>query len=391
MTSPIALVGVSIPRSGHHHLASMLQALLGDDLSYCEFYSDAECCRSVPCTRGGAARVRYQKGHDLDLALPVDLPGVRYLVQYRDPVAEAVSDRELFLSATGFTTPPTSDQYTHWLAGKVRYFAGFAGKWLRRPLREVLVIDYDRLVADPVSVLDEVCRHVGISRSREAIEQVSSREAGIVRRPPIALAGGPPIEFSPRRIEESRVLPARPPRGVRVGGPAARARAGVEAPPAPRGSAADRVVGTRGERRAGGDRRPRRCRSATDRRARHVAGARIPAPGRRAARGRDRWCVHRTRLRSSVLAELAPSDPEILFLLADVYRGDATRELAVDVGRRVVDELPASAGHRLFYAVLLDEAGRHDDAVREALHAQQLGIIDPHHHALFRQVTGQAV
>ncbi len=390
MTSPIALVGVSIPRSGHHHLASMLQASLGDDLSYCEFYSDAECCRSVPCTRGGAARVRYQKGHDLDLALPVDLPGVRYLVQYRDPVAEAVSDRELFLSATGFTTPPTSDQYTHWLAGKVRYFAGFAGKWLRRPLPEVLVIDYDRLVADPVSVLDEVCRHIGISRSREAIEQVSSREAGIVRRPPIALAGGPPIEFSPRRIEES---------------PCFRPDLLAEYESA----VLERVPELESKRRLPRVDRPQTALSAL------VESAELAATGDHAGAGRRLtdalvpWPEHAylhlaagrlavetgdvSTARAAIerAAELAPSDPEILFLLADVYRGDATRELAVDVGRRVVDELPASAGHRLFYAVLLDEAGRHDDAVREALHAQQLGIIDPHHHALFRQVTGQAV
>lgn len=379
-----AMVGVSIPRSGHHYLASLLQAVLGDDLSYCEFYSVPDCCRSVPCAVDTPARFRYQKGHDLDLALPVDLADVLYLVQYRDPVAEAVSDRELFLSATGFSTPPTADQYTHWLAGKVRYYAGFFDKWLRQPRSTVLAIDYDRLTADPAEVLEAVCGRIGATRTLESIRAAVAREAGVVRRPPIAPAGEPlPASgFVPRRIENSPCFQpdvlAEYEAAVLERVPELASKRRFPRAEAPRSALAALVESA--EREAVGD-RAGASRRLVEALAVWPEHAYLHlAAGRLAAGAEARTAFERA-------AELSPADPEILFLLADSYRAAGERALAVDVGRRIVEELPGSTGHRLFYAVVLSEAGRHAEALAEAEQARRLGLTDPHHHELYRQVA----
>jgi len=392
-SSGTSLVGVSIPRSGHHYLASLLQAVLGDDLSYCEFYSVQDCCRSVPCSVGNAARFTYQKGHDLDLTMPVDLTGVLYLVQYRDPVAEAVSDRELFLAATGFTTLPSADQYSHWLAGKTLYYAGFFAKWLRRPIPTVLAVDYERLVGDPVGVLEEVCLRIGAVRSRDAIQEAVAREAGVVRRPPIAPGGESRSMdgFVPRRVEDSPCYQAE-------------ILSEFEA------AVLDRVPELSSKRRLPRPEGPPSALSTLVESAELVAIGDYAGAGRRLADGLARCPVNaylhlaagrlaaaaggtaasEARAAFQRAAELSPTDPEILFVLADAYRSAGETELAVGVGRRIVAELPGSVGHRLFYAVLLSEAGRDEDALGEASHAGQQGITDPHHHELVRQVSERA-
>lgn len=393
MTSPEirSIVGVSIPRSGHHYLQSLLQAVLDGDLSYCEFYSAQECCRSVPCTVRPTTRFRYQKGHDLDLALPVDLPDVLYLVQYRDPVAEAVSDRELFLSATGFVTPPTADQYTHWLAGKVRYLDGFFAKWLRNPMPSVLAIDYDRLVADPAGVVEDICNRLGAPHDRRRIEEAIADHAGIARRPPIVTAAEERVAFVPRRIEESVAyvpeLLAEYEAAVLARVPELAAKRRLSRPDVPRTALSALVEA--GESLAGGDREAARRRLTEalaawpDNAYVHLALGRLEAAGGAVAAREALAAFERA-------AHHSPADPEILFLLADAYRGAGERDAAVGVGSRIVAELPASVGHRLFLAVLLSEAGRDDEAVQEAEHARDLGLTDPHHHALYRQVSEQA-
>ena len=90
----VHLVGASIPRSGHHFLVQILQQLLGPAFAHCEFYGPDDCCRSIPCRRFGDVQLFFQKNHDLDLTLPASLEGVTYVVQYRDPVMSALSDRE---------------------------------------------------------------------------------------------------------------------------------------------------------------------------------------------------------------------------------------------------------------------------------------------------------
>lgn len=97
----IFLLGVSIPRSGHHFLATLLEQALGADIRYCEDHSKDDCCKDVPCSRARQHRVIYQKNHDMELTLDANLPGVSYLVQFREPIPAVVSDRELFAAVYG--------------------------------------------------------------------------------------------------------------------------------------------------------------------------------------------------------------------------------------------------------------------------------------------------
>ena len=90
---------------------------MGEDLRYCEFYTPFDCCRQIPCRRTDA-RVVFQKNHDLDLGLDPHLPGCLYVVQYRSPLLEALSDRELLESVS----PEFAGDEEHtlvWLARKV--------------------------------------------------------------------------------------------------------------------------------------------------------------------------------------------------------------------------------------------------------------------------------
>ncbi|MBV9693198.1 MAG: hypothetical protein JO261_05815, partial [Alphaproteobacteria bacterium] len=116
------LIGASIPRSGHHFLADMLTRYFGRELYYCESYTPADCCRTVPCTRRGDFRFIYQKSHDRDFRLPADVADALYLIQYRHPVAETLSDRELDLKdAVGrpsLAYRRTREGYMTWLAAK---------------------------------------------------------------------------------------------------------------------------------------------------------------------------------------------------------------------------------------------------------------------------------
>src|SRR5580698_984672 len=96
-SAPKVMIGASIPRSGHHFLQNLMTTYYGPELYYCEFYNPANCCKNVPCTRRGEHKVIYQKNHDTDLALSPNVDDALYIIQYRHPVPEALSDRELDL------------------------------------------------------------------------------------------------------------------------------------------------------------------------------------------------------------------------------------------------------------------------------------------------------
>ncbi|HTT99478.1 MAG TPA: hypothetical protein VMF58_15630 [Rhizomicrobium sp.] len=151
--NPRILVGASIPRSGHHFLADMMTAYYGPDIYYCEYYTLPSCCRAVPCTRRGAHRVIYQKSHDRDFKLPADVSDALYLIQYRHPVPEALSDRELDLQ-DGFGRPSLAYRstlfgYQNWLAGKAIYYRRFHDKWIAPKFSNAVYLDYADLAADP--------------------------------------------------------------------------------------------------------------------------------------------------------------------------------------------------------------------------------------------------
>jgi tetratricopeptide (TPR) repeat protein len=155
--NPRILVGASIPRSGHHFLADMMTAYYGDDLYYCEYYTLPSCCRSVPCTRRGNHRIVYQKSHDRDFSLAAGVQEALYLIQYRQPVPEALSDRELELKEKpgrpSLAYRQTHAGYLNWLASKAIYYRKFHDKWIAGKLPNAIYLDYAELASDPKKFL----------------------------------------------------------------------------------------------------------------------------------------------------------------------------------------------------------------------------------------------
>jgi len=180
--NPRILIGASIPRSGHHFLADMMTAYYGNDLYYCEYYTLPSCCRAVPCTRRGAHNIIYQKSHDRDFKLAADVAHALYLIQYRHPVPEALSDRELDLQDS-FGRPSLAYRRTHagymnWLAGKAIYYRRFHDKWIAPKLANAIYLDYAPLAADPKKFLKTIVEQTSGSaddaRLDAAIEKTRS-------------------------------------------------------------------------------------------------------------------------------------------------------------------------------------------------------------------------
>lgn len=155
------LVGASLPRSGHHHLERLLGLALGDRFGYCEFYVPSGCCGQVPCTRAEPP-VRFQKHHDFDGTLARDLPGVHYVVQHREPVGAAVSDRELYVRRHNPALVDDAGDHEHWLALQALQHVAFVAKWVLRPPAASTVIDYADLVADPAGVVLRLLADAGV-------------------------------------------------------------------------------------------------------------------------------------------------------------------------------------------------------------------------------------
>lgn len=146
------LVGASLPRSGHHHLERLLGAVLGDQLRYCEYYVPTGCCRSVPCTRVGAS-ITFQKNHDFDGTLPKDLAGCHYVVQHREPVGGALSDRELYVRQHNAELAHDEAEHERWLAQRAVQHVAFVRKWVHDPPPVATVLDYAALRSDPAGAV----------------------------------------------------------------------------------------------------------------------------------------------------------------------------------------------------------------------------------------------
>src|SRR5262249_12953662 len=140
-----SLIGASIPRSGHHFLQRILSGYFGDSLRYCQWYGPRDCCRQVPCIRTDH-EVIYQKSHDLDFELPRDVAKALYIVQYRPPVPEALSDRELMTDTfahESFEYRRTRESYAWWLASKAAYYRRFHDKWFRHRVSNGVYLNYE--------------------------------------------------------------------------------------------------------------------------------------------------------------------------------------------------------------------------------------------------------
>jgi hypothetical protein len=157
----VHVLGVSMPRSGHHLLEMILKNSLGDKFDYCEFYED-NCCKSIPCKLHGnrlsvKGRLFFQKSHDFDLNDPILIPGVFRVVQYRSPVPRSLSNYELHLRR-GFEDNLRT--FRRFLVGEALYFCNFYNKWIEKPSSKLFLLSYEELTADPLRALLPFFRYI---------------------------------------------------------------------------------------------------------------------------------------------------------------------------------------------------------------------------------------
>jgi hypothetical protein len=181
-TNPQILIGASIPRSGHHFLADLMTGYFGRDLYYCETYTPANCCKSVPCTKRGGFRYIYQKSHDRLFKLPPDISDALYLIQYRHPVPEALSDRELDIKDTlgrpSLSYRASRAGFTTWLAAKAVYYRKFHDKWLARRLPNAVYLDYAQFAAQPDEMMREIITRSGMELDEARLARVIEKKGG---------------------------------------------------------------------------------------------------------------------------------------------------------------------------------------------------------------------
>ncbi len=189
------VLGVSLPRSGHHYLVSMLREYLHDGFSYCEFYQTADCCRQIPCTKSAASsgKIYVQKSHDFQLTDPVTVDGAVRLIQFRSPVPRLLSDYELWLKVTSASA--SRILLTQFLQNNVEYTVKFHRKWLSDRREGQLAVSYEQLTADPLRAVEGLLYLCGVESDRKkiarAIQKVNGRRSGTHE------------QFKPRMIQES--------------------------------------------------------------------------------------------------------------------------------------------------------------------------------------------
>lgn len=370
------LVGVSMPRSGHHYLARLLSFALEPDLVYCEFYTPLDCCRSVPCTRHAEAGVVFQKNHDFDFSVPPDLQGVTYVVQHRAPVLGALSDREYLALLEGRDRADDRDEFVVWLGRKAAYIHRFWEKWLRPERTGRIVVDYPVLLERPAEVLETIVGALGLPIDHARFDRAVSMASGLIADFP-AVVGRSPV-FKPRRLEASRyfdqellsafesvvlrvvpeleatrVLPAMSPPGHPVALVYEAEMRMAAGRPAAAGESLMAAVQASSEN-------PHLWHALAA--AHHVAGDVGAAQAAQAEAIRRR-----------------PDHPLFLRAVSNLHRVRAEQEsvLAIETARRLVAQHPSDPGHMIHLASLLSGRGEETEAVSLAAVVIGLGSRDP--------------
>lgn len=169
----ILLDSKSLPRSGLHFLKRSLGRVLGQQLSFCEWYQEPGCCKKSPCALRAYSersaedkqfRLRLVKSHDFGFSDPVlsASENVQRVVLVRDPLfvltswfsldqlrrftcelePEGISmrkiwyshEKDVLISAYKIVDRnyegPSVDVLEAWLDEKARFIAGFIRKWV---------------------------------------------------------------------------------------------------------------------------------------------------------------------------------------------------------------------------------------------------------------------
>ena len=114
---------------------------------YCEYYY---ACRSTPCVNPSNT---FQKSHDFELNLPVDLQK-RHVIQYRNPIGLLISWFEMRLLKNRETD--SAEGFRKFAARNQSYLNGFCAKWLDSKMPNRLTLDYDDYLNEPIKHLSSV-------------------------------------------------------------------------------------------------------------------------------------------------------------------------------------------------------------------------------------------
>lgn len=207
---PKALIGASIPRSGHHFLQTLLSAYFHGEMFYCEYYTPPNCCKQFPCTRRGQQTINFQKSHDRDHDVPMDIKDAMYIIQYRHPVPEALSDRELDLSDSigrrSINHRSSREYFMQWLAEKAIYYRKFHDRWFANRVPNAYYLDYEVLSADPGTAMRKI---INWSYGRVDEARLSAQMAEIsATRVSAPHMQQPDAAFKPRVVQDSKYFDA---------------------------------------------------------------------------------------------------------------------------------------------------------------------------------------
>ena len=202
--------GVSWPRSGHHLLVRLLTGYFGPAFGYCEVYNVPPsvreiptCCGQRPCAHPD--RIALTKDHDFELDRP-QVPGHRYLVQYRAFAPSVVSNFEL---AVRNGREDSAESFRIFVSAEFSRYLGFTRRWVTSDFARaegILRVLYEDLVTDPCGILAEAAAYLApghvpdVARIRAVVREVDAQRVADRRIETLARAG----VHASRRVEEFR-------------------------------------------------------------------------------------------------------------------------------------------------------------------------------------------
>ncbi|MEM9222834.1 MAG: hypothetical protein AAGB11_10570 [Pseudomonadota bacterium] len=151
---------VAWPCSGQHLFLSMVSDYFGTPIGQYDFHFSQGNERSdgVTAEAGQAALKDRQDPQRQDrsvgktAAAPDHCP---LIVQWREPVGAISAEFEQAIRAGGADDAATFAQFAEQRAGEYRRFMA---KWLERPMERRLEVEYDELIVDPRSILQDALR-----------------------------------------------------------------------------------------------------------------------------------------------------------------------------------------------------------------------------------------
>ena len=179
---------MSFPRSGHAVVYHLARLYFGDDLVYCDPFSDSHCgCRHVPCVN--PAR-NFAKNHDHGL---LSSPGVpilareKYLIQYRSPVWSVVSNFKVYLK--NHPAENTKQGWEKFACRDIFFWNRFVDKWVLDfppDLTSPHYCVYEDLMADPKTTLTSVLsflsdQPVNVQKAHELIERLDVQPRSVLQ------------------------------------------------------------------------------------------------------------------------------------------------------------------------------------------------------------------